>query len=175
MGKIALRYEQFDIRARLRNELNSYVEIPLYTISLQFAIPVHCRVLLSLGQFRSEITDGSVIWTGYPWHHSNAAVGQSPYGPSGSATPSPIVPRHKQVFPSFSSSWICRVRYRPLLRDVEWRGWTYTVLHPQRNRWNYFVTFVIFNTNFAFRRFRCSGVLTDVVCGFPHSITFSEH
>jgi hypothetical protein len=27
-----LRYEQFDIRARLRNELNSYVEVPLYLI-----------------------------------------------------------------------------------------------------------------------------------------------
>jgi hypothetical protein len=35
MGKIALRYEQFDIRARLRNELNSYVEVPLASIRHQ--------------------------------------------------------------------------------------------------------------------------------------------
>jgi hypothetical protein len=34
MGKIALRDEQFDIRARLRNELNSFVEVPLYFIKL---------------------------------------------------------------------------------------------------------------------------------------------
>ena len=32
MGKITLRYEQIDIRARLRNELNSYLEVSLYLI-----------------------------------------------------------------------------------------------------------------------------------------------
>lgn len=34
MGKIALRYERIDIRARLRNKLNSYVEVPQYSEDL---------------------------------------------------------------------------------------------------------------------------------------------
>jgi hypothetical protein len=45
MGKIALRYEQFDIRARLRNELNSYVEVPLYTDWVTVACLRGCRLV----------------------------------------------------------------------------------------------------------------------------------
>ena len=30
MEKFALHYEQIEVRARLRNELNSYVKVPLY-------------------------------------------------------------------------------------------------------------------------------------------------
>ena len=32
MGKICLTYEQFELRARSRNELNSYLKVPLYIL-----------------------------------------------------------------------------------------------------------------------------------------------
>jgi len=51
------------------------------------------RFIFSLVQFWSKCKDGSVIWNGYPMPQQRRRGTESPYGPSGFASPSSIVPR----------------------------------------------------------------------------------
>jgi len=65
------------------------------------------RFIFSLVQFWSKCKEGSVIWNGNPMPQQRRRGTESPYGPSGFASPSSIVPRDKQLVPSFWNSWVC--------------------------------------------------------------------
>ena len=71
MGKFASRYEKFKIRARLWNELNSYVEVPLYIKN--FIIIFFFRNLW-LGRLLRRINFGEVSW----WELDSLLENQEP-------------------------------------------------------------------------------------------------
>ena len=85
------------------------------------------RFIFSLVQFWSKCKDGSVIWNGNPMPQQRRRGTESPYGPTGFASPSSIVPRDKQLVPSFWNSSVCclgSLLFCPKGQGVEQAGLT---------------------------------------------------